>query len=148
MDYIRVDARELRTGDTIAPDFFASRILAPTDPTANCPEATPMERTPMEWVLEAVRQMRFPDRPSRLNSAFAFERSHGWEGIGEMHVYPVQPLGRVFVADMDLLSHRPWEMAPDEAIALAITYWTADKIPVIAEVLMEGGARVTGPCIL
>ncbi|WP_093386820.1 hypothetical protein [Variovorax sp. OV329] len=111
-------------------------------------------RVASEAIIERVRAIEFPQRPSRLRCSFswpdeasarvALAQSPGW--CIEI-LEPIDPLANQFVADFALLSsgsrfqlHAPF-LLDNERIARQ--YWTGGQA-VAPELLIESDLRVVG----
>ena len=105
----------------------------------------------MELAWETVRLREFPDRPSRLDSLFLWETEERARAFFSRRTWPtglyeveVLDCRRVFVANMDLISH----FAEPETIATLMDrsrrYWTEEPEATFTgrEVLLEDTARV------
>lgn len=101
----------------------------------------------IEVIYEFVRQLKFPELPSRFECAFAFEDpSHPriFFQAPSLPVYEITGSARIFKADMTLLKIGPNHLA---TLVLAEKYWSGLIVdPAKVEVLIECpaviGARV------
>lgn len=92
----------------------------------------------IEVIYELVRQLKFPERPSRFECAFAFNdplRAREFFKNAVLPVYEISGSARIFEGDMTLLKIGPSHIA---TLCLAEKYWSGKVInPATVEVLIE-----------
>ncbi|WP_337026093.1 DUF2441 domain-containing protein [Pantoea eucrina] len=97
----------------------------------------------LEVIYEFVRQLKFPELPSRFQCAFAFEASSYARSFFQdstIPVYEISGSGRIFKGDMTLLKIGPNHLS---TLVLAEKYWSGTVInPSAVEVLIECPAEI------
>lgn len=101
----------------------------------------------IEVIYEFVRQLKFPDLPSRFQCAFAFEtpsQAHSFFQDSSFPVFEISGRARTFKGDMTLLKIGPNHLS---TLVLAEKYWSGlivdpSKVEVLIECPAVIGVRV------
>lgn len=101
----------------------------------------------IEMIYEYVRQIKFPELPSRFNCAFAFEDpsyARNFFQTPSLAVYEITGSARIFKGDMTLLKIGPNHLV---TMILAEKYWSGliidtSKVEVLIECPAVIGSRV------
>lgn len=155
---------------TAAPDLPAGAILKPGDFRQRmmdkivlrleegeviAPDPAETGVTMMELAWEVVRLREFPDRPSRLDCLYLWEREAKARDFHSRRPWPtglyeveVIECHRVFVADMNLISYFEEPETVASLMNRARRYWAAEPETgsESREALLEGAARVVRDC--
>jgi hypothetical protein len=117
----------------------------------------------IECVYEYVREQQFPDKPTRVSSAFACGRPESAMYFALMYrnrnarFYEVEAIGPAWISDMALINPGPdWTQPTQRAIGdlldLARRYWTTVSTDLeteldLPEVILPQSATVQRPLI-
>ena len=136
----RLTDQVLAPGDVVPPGTWG-RVVRPSPDDLD-------SIWPWEQLFEGIRAAEFPDRPSRLEVAYAFEGvPHDHTGMGNLlYLVTMDPAVRFFRGDMSWVGSFGMNPSSPEAAERARHYWDGEATEAPEwEWLIAGPLKVVGP---